>query len=127
MQKKVELDPVHVHNDAEMVSLKLRQPLKARRDPSVWTKTEKERRLWKQHRRFPVPDSKWSAPTKVSRFVGRLTVHVRGLDKTTYSHKCVETDVPYLLSKYRTDKSMIIRAFWNGKEIDPERLLLQAV
>lgn len=124
-EKKV--DPVNVNNDAEMVALGIRNPFVQPRDPSVWTKTEKERKAWRKQRNFPAPDSRWAAPIRVSRFTGRLIVHVKGMDKTTYSHTCPDTDVQYLLGKYKSDKSSIVRAFWNGKEIDPERLLQQAI
>lgn len=124
-EKKVE--PVNVNDDAMMVSLGIRKPFVQPRDPSVWTKTEKERKAWKKQRNFPTPNSRWAAPTRSSRFTGRLIVHVKGMDKTTYSHICPETDVQYLLGKYKSDNSSIIRAFWNGKEIDPERLFKQAV
>lgn len=131
MEKKVkrerEDEKVDVYNDAEMVALGIRNPFVKPRDPSVWTKTEKERAAWKQHRRFPAPNYGWAAPTKSSRFIGRLIVSVKGLDKTTYCHKCSDIDLPYILSKYKTERSSIIRAFWNGKEINPEVLLKQAV
>lgn len=127
IEKKREDMRVDVNNDAEMVALGIRNPHVLPRDPSVWTKTEKERRAWRKQRHFPAPDSRWAPPVKVSRFTGRLTVNVRGLDKTTYSHNCPETDIPYLLGKYKSEHSSIVRAFWNGKEIDPEHLLKQAV
>lgn len=127
-EKKKEGDKkVDVTNDAEMVALGIRNPNLTPRDPSVWTKTEKERKAWKKQRNFPAPNSRWAAPVKVSRFIGRLVVNVKGLDKTTYCHNCPETDIPYLLNKYRSERSSIVRAFWNGKEIDPERLLQQAI
>nr|DAJ71567.1 MAG TPA: hypothetical protein [Caudoviricetes sp.]DAN75112.1 MAG TPA: hypothetical protein [Caudoviricetes sp.] len=126
-KKKEEDKRVDVNNDAEMVALGIRNPFVTPRDPSVWTKTEKERKAWKKQRRFPAPDSRWAPPARTSRFVGRLIVNVKGLDKTTYRHDCPETDIPYLLSKYKSEHSSIVRAFWNGKEIDPERLLKQAV
>lgn len=127
VKKKEEDKKVDVHNDSEMVSLGIRCPLMTPRDPSVWTKTEKERKAWKRQRRFPAPTSRWAPPVKPSRFTGRLIVHVRGLDKTTYCHNCPEIDIPYLLSKYKSEDSSIIKVFWNGKEIDPERLLRQAI
>lgn len=126
-KKKEEDKRVDVNNDAEMVALGIRNPHIKPRDPSVWTKTEKERKAWKKQRRFPAPNSRWMPPVITSQFKGRLTVNVKGLGKTTYSHNCPETDIPYLLGKYKSEHSSIIRAFWNGKEIDPERLLKQAV
>lgn len=122
-EKKVE--PVDVNNDAQMVALGIRPPHVKPRDPSVWT--EKERKAWRKQRHFPAPDTRWAAPVRPSRFIGRLIVHVKGLDKTTYRHDCPETDLAYLLGKYKNEHCTIVKAFWNGKQIDPERLLLQAI
>lgn len=126
-KKREEDGRVDVTNDAEMVALGIRNPSITPRDSSVWTKTEKERRALKKWRHFKTPDSRWAPHKKTSGFMGRLIVNVSGLDKTTYSHNCSETDVPYLLNKYKSERSSIVKAFWNGKEIDPERLLKQAV
>lgn len=124
-EKKVE--PVDVNNDAQMVALGIRPPHVKPRNPSVWTKTEKERKAWRKQRHFPAPDTSWAAPIRPSRFIGRLIVHVKGSDKTTYRHDCPETDLAYLLGKYKNEHCTIVKAFWNGKQIDPERLLLQAI
>lgn len=124
-EKKIE--PVDVNNDAQMVAFGIRPPHLKPRDPSVWSKTEKERKAWKKQRHFPAPNTRWAPPVKPSKFVGRLIVHVRGLEKTTYRHDCPETDLPYLLGKYKNEFCTIVKAFWNGKEIDPERLLQQAI
>lgn len=124
-EKKV--GPVDVNNDAQMVALGIRPSHVKPRDPSVWTKTEKERKAWRKQRHFPAPDTRWAAPVRPSRFIGRLIVHVKGLDKTTYRHDCPETDLAYLLGKYKNEHCTIVKAFWNGKQIDPERLLLQAI
>lgn len=122
--KKVEMEPVDVTNDAEMVAAGLRQPSVTPRDKSVWEKTDKERRLWKKQRRFPAPDSRWAAPDKTGGLPGKLVVQVDGLEKTTFSHKCTTTDVRYLLSKYKTENSSIIKCSWNGKEFNPEDIRL---
>lgn len=124
---KKEVKPVDVNNDAMMVAEGIRNPFVRKRDQSVWSKSDKERKAWKKRRHFPVPDTRWSPPTKYTGFTGKLIVNVRGLEKTTFSHTCLETDIQYLLSKYKSDKCAIVRAFWNGREINPEGLLQQAV
>lgn len=126
-EKKEENRKVDVNNDAEMIALGIRNPHVKPHDPSVWIKTEKERKAWKKQRRFPAPNLRWAPPTRALRFIGRLIINVKGFDKTTYCHNCSEMDIPYLLSKYKGEHSSIVRAFWNGKEIDPERILEQAV
>lgn len=126
-EEKKEEKKVDITNDAEMVMLGIRPRPVTPRDPSIWTKTEKERKAWRKQRCFPAPDSRWAPPAKPSRFTGRLIVHVQGMDKTTYSHNCPESDLSYILGKYKNEHCSIVRAFWNGKEIDPERILQQAV
>lgn len=125
--KKVEVEPIDVNNDAMMIAAGLRQPSVKPRDPSVWSKTDKERKLWKRYRRFPIPEGNWPAPIKSSRFVGVLIVNVKGMDKTTFSHKCSDVSMPDILSRYKSETCTIVRAFWNGKEINPESLYKPAV
>ena len=124
--KKVreEREPVDVMDNEMMVREGLRQPNRVPRDPSVWTKTDKEKRLWKKYRRFPAPDSRWAAPEKGGGLPGKLIVQVKGMEKSTFSHKCTTTDVPYLLSKYKTETSSIVKCSWNGKTFDAENLRL---
>lgn len=120
-------EKVNVNNDAEMVSLGIRPRLVAPRCMSLWTKTEREREMWKKYRRFPAPNYGWAPPAKSSKFIGRLIVNVKGMEKTTYCHHCLESDLSYILSKYKNEHCSIVRAFWNGKEINPEHLLQRAV
>lgn len=119
--------PVNINNDEEMVRLGIRPPKVNPRDPSVWSKTEKERQIWRKVKNFPAPDTRWAAPIKSSKFIGRLIVHVRGLDKTTYRHDCYQSDLPYILKKYENESSTIVKAFWNGKEINTEYLLKHSI
>lgn len=126
-KEKTMLSPVDVNNDAEMVSAGIRNPFVKPRDPSVWTKTEKERKVWKKHRHFPAPNIRWAAPERISKYSAKLIVQVQGLENTTYSHKCTDIDVSYILGKYKTEHCSIIGAFWNGREISPEGLYRQSI
>lgn len=121
---RVEMEPVDVMDNEMMVREGLRQPNRVPRDPSVWTKTEKEKRLWKKYRRFPAPNSCWAGPEKTGGLPGKLIIQVKGLEKSTYCHNCLTTDVRYLLSKYKTERSSIVKSSWNGCTFDPERLHL---
>lgn len=123
MKKEEKEKKVNVNNDAEMVSLGIRPRMRTPRDSSVWSKTEKERAAWKKQRRFPAPNTRWAEPQKPNKFIGCLIIHVKGLDKTTYRHNCSEFDLVYLLNKYKNEHCTITKVFWNGKQIDPERLL----
>lgn len=120
--KKVreEVEAVDVTNNEMMIQEGLRQPNRVPRDPSVWSKTEKERRLWRKYRRVAIPNQSWTAPEKTGGLPGKLIIQVRGLGKTTYAYKCLTTDVRYLLSKYKTNYSSIVKSSWNGKTFDPE-------
>ena len=53
------------NDDAFLVAEHLRQPSVKPRDPNVWTKTPKERKLWKKFRRVPAPNYNWSEPVKI--------------------------------------------------------------
>ena len=70
-------------DDAFMVAEHLRQPSVTPRDPSVWSKTPKERKLWKRYRRFPAPSYQWPAPAKSIPIPGTLVVYVKGGNFTT--------------------------------------------
>lgn len=124
-RQEVKIEPVDVTNDAMMVAAGLRQPMRVPRDPSVWSKTAKERSKWQEHRRFPTPSGQWSAPEKSGGLPGVLVVSVRGCEKTTYSHKCNTSDVKHLLSRYKSMTSSVVKCSWNGKTIDPENILLR--
>lgn len=121
---RVELDLVDITNDEMMIREGLRQPIQTPRDPSVWTKTEKEKRLWKKYRRVLAPNTRWASPEKSNGLPGKLIIQVRGLEQSTYSHKCLTTDVLYLLSKYKTESSSIVKSSWNGQTFDPEHIRL---
>lgn len=121
---RVELEPVDVMDNEMMIREGLRQPDRIPRDLSVWTKTDKERKLWRKYRRFPVPNSRWAAPEKSGGLPGKLVVQVEGMEKTTYAHKCLTTDVHYLLSKYKTENSNIVKCSWNGKTFYAETVCL---
>ena len=124
-------------DDAFMVAEHLRQPSVTPRDPSVWSKTPKERKLWKRYRRFPAPSYQWPAPAKSIPIPGTLVVYVKGgnfttgkmnpktnkpIPKNTFSHKCIQSDIPFLLSKYKTEKSQVTKYSWNGKTYAPDCL-----
>ena len=58
MKKKIinkSSSPVDVYNDYEMVSLGIRKPVFTPRDPSVWTKTLKEKKALKKDQSIPPP------------------------------------------------------------------------
>ena len=125
------------NDDAFLVAEHLRQPSVKPRDPNVWTKTPKERKLWKKFRRVPAPNYNWSEPVKIIDIPGTLVVYVKGgnfttgklnpktkkpIPKTTFSHKCIQSNIPYILGKYKTPKSEVLKYSWNGKMYSPDNL-----
>lgn len=125
------------NDDAFLVAEHLRQPSVKPRDPNVWTKTPKERKLWKKFRRVPAPNYNWPEPVKTIDIPGTLVVYVKGgnfttgklnpktkkpIPKTTFSHKCIQSDIPYILGKYKTPKSEVLKYSWNGKTYSPDNL-----
>lgn len=138
IKKQREVKPVDIHNDAEMVALGLRLPAYPGRDESVWSKTAKEKALLKKmkHSCTTKLDRGWGAPPKSIPIPGRLIVRIKPSDnfimvtkegkilkKTTYSHKCIQSDIPRILSKY-TEKgnSIVISYSWNGKTYNPKEV-----
>ena len=93
--------------------------------------------MWKRYRRFPAPSYHWPAPAKSIPIPGTLVVYVKGgnfttgkmnpktnkpIPKNTLSHKCIQSDIPFLLSKYKTEKSQVTKYSWNGKTYAPDCL-----
>lgn len=125
-----------LNDDTFMVAENLRQPSVQPRDKGVWTKTDKERKLWRKARRFPAPNYNWASPMKSINIPGTLIVYVNGnlttgridpkthkpITKTTFSHKCIQSDIAFLLGKYKTDKSQVLKYSWNGKTYSPDCL-----
>ena len=103
--------PVNVNNDAEMVELGIRAP---KWNPIVFTQDDKasinrERRIHKRD-----VDNGWSGPIKVIPFHSKLIVYTTGLDKTTYSHKCGQSDIPRILATHAKAHE-VLKYSWNGK------------
>lgn len=138
--EKIEKDDlkVDVYNDAEMVGLGIRpRPLEPR-DPKVWTKSytdKKNARLVRNHLKHAFDYINWAAPAKSIPIPGTLIVTIKGhknfseklkngktFYKTTFSHKCIQSDIPNILNKYiirQNDKpanNLIVKYKWNGKE-----------
>lgn len=129
-----EVSWVDIHNDSLMVKLGIRQPNLEPRDPSVWTKTPKEKKAVRKMKRS-VKDS-WISGGLVQKksipVYGKLIVNVMKNDKfkipgtyhikTTFSHNCGQADIPFILSKYSytnnngETKSLVISYKWLGKE-----------
>lgn len=116
--KRKELPPVNIHNDQECIDLGLRLPKRVPRDPSIWTKSSKDKRALKAIKKtVKTPNLGWAPPQKESRLSETLIINVKDYPKTTYTFKnCPETNIDYILNKY---KDVLIKAFFGGKQIYP--------
>lgn len=94
------------------------------RDPSVWTKTLKEKKILKTQRRIHKHSlkSKSSTPWKEIPVYGKIILYLKPgpLDKenfkSTVSFECGQADVPEIVNKR---KNQLIKYFWNGRTYFP--------
>ena len=140
-------NPVDVSNDFEMVSLGIRVPVAVPRDESVWTKTDKEKKLLRRlrNRNYNLANGikkpSYSIPVR-DKLIITIAPHPKfGKNKrnkkgeivhntiTTFSHVCGQSDIPQILSLFNVyDKStkkmknLVIKYHWNGKEYAPNML-----
>lgn len=113
---KHESDWVDVNDDALMVKLGIRHPSAAPRDPSVWTKSPKEKALLKKLRNHKsgILAKGGSSEKYEPLFKYTLCVTIakdgkfmqfdkklkRKVFKTTFSHKCYKKEIPFILNRY---------------------------
>jgi len=121
MKEKNNIEWVDVHNDELMVKLGIRYPNLQPKDMSVWTKTDREKKILNKLRnRF-----KHSLKTGSISIGRRIPVYdkliiqikpIKGL-KTTYSHICGQSDIPRILSNYVDSKgrNIVIKYRWVNK------------
>ena len=57
--------------------------------------------------------SRWADPIKHIPFYGKLIVYTKSKDKTTFSHKCGQSDIPRILGRH--DINEVLKYTWNGK------------
>ncbi len=126
---------IDIHDDDVMRANGLWRPYDVTpRDPSVWTKTNAERKLIKKLR------GTWkgldlhfhNVPRKFIQVPGKLIIQLKKnktYPKTTYSIKCWQSDIPEILAKYTiTDKktktsiTAVAKYKWNGKTYSPAEL-----
>lgn len=113
---KHESDWVDVNDDALMVKLGIRYPNAAPRDPSVWTKSPKEKALLKKLRNHKSgllakggsfekyePLFKYTLCVTIAKndkFMQFDKKLKRRVFKTTFSHKCYKKEIPFILNRY---------------------------
>lgn len=144
VEKQVKDEKVNVYNDEEMVSLGIRNPKVSPRDPNVWTKTLEEKAKARVARNtIKACFSSNISKNKYVPFYGDLIVYIKPsskyytvdaksgkkFNKTTFSHKCNQSDIPFILSKYfeldpriNLRISLVVKYSWNGKTYSPREL-----
>lgn len=97
------------------------------RDPSVWTKTLKEKRILKTQRRIHKHSlkSKTLAPWREIPVYDKIILYLKPgpLDKenfkSTISFKCGQADIPEIIHNRR---KQLVKYYWNGKTYSPDEL-----
>ena len=134
--KKKEDEWVDVHDEALMVALGIRNPNLEPRDPSVWTKTAKEKALLKHLRnsRGGVLASGSSFVKYEPLFKYKLIITIkkddkfmtydkklkRKVHKTVFSHTCYPKEVPFILNRYYNEegKSIVTKYSYAGHQFN---------
>lgn len=138
-------EKVNVYNDAEMVSLGIRNPKVTPRDPAVWTKTLEEKakaRVARHSIKTQFSSGGNSSPKSIPVY-SKLIVYIKPSEKfqaidgktgkrfkkTVFSHKCGQSDIPSILAKYverdaklNVSYSLVTKYSWNGKTYGAKEL-----
>ena len=140
MKKKTEEEWIDIHDDALMVSLGLRQPKLIPRDPSVWTKSKKEKEFIKKMKHSISQQfvNTWGGKKDIVNFKGKLNVTIkkndsftmydstlkRRIPKTTFSFNCYEYYIPFILQRFKISKTedLVIKVTFNGKPYTSTKL-----
>lgn len=122
---------VDVHDEDLMIALGIHPPFAALKDPYVWTKTYKEKKLLagvkhKTRMHFSIGPIR-SIPVKA-----KLIIYLRKnkrFPKTTYSIVCWQHEIPFILSQYSIRNkhtnafdSIVIKYVYNGRTYNPGEL-----
>lgn len=127
---------VDVHDEALMVQLGIRNPNAEPRDPSVWTKSVKEKSLLKRLRNSKggilatggmfekyEPLFKYKLIITIKKNDKFMTFDKklkRRVFKTVYSHTCYLKEVPFILNRYCDEegKTLIRKYKFNGHDFN---------
>lgn len=114
----------HITDDDWMVAEGLRSPNVQPRDLSVWIKTDEEKEQIRKLKRQKYHITRGSAGgRKHIPIYLKLVVQVRGWEKTTYSLKCWQADIPRIIGNFNTgDGKEVIKYQWNGKTYKPNEV-----
>lgn len=113
----------HINDDAWMVAENLRQPQVQPRDQSVWSKTPHEREILKEykHQEYRLTRNSAAAKKTIPVF-NKLIVYTRGLNKTTHSIRCWQSEISEVLERLVSKGAKLIKYQWNGKVYQPNEV-----
>lgn len=127
--KEREIEWVDVHDDALMVKLGIRNPDLQPRDPSVWTKTPKEKKILKKLRNTHKRNTLGAKRSNNNH--GVLLVYIKpdiknalkvfngipnkGTIKTTFSFVCNRYNINDILENMKK-KYSVVKYRWNGND-----------
>lgn len=134
---------VNINDKDLMISLGIHPKNAEPRDPSVWTKTIKEKndskRMYLKHKKDKLTGS--NGYTSRIPLHDRLIVHIKADSnyalkknadgtpdtstiKTTHSIHCCQSDIPFILAKFVDSKgdNIVTKYRWNGKTYCPTEL-----
>lgn len=123
---------IDVHNDHVMRAMGLYRPFNITpRDPSVWTKTNKERKELRKMKHSHKEDMHFHAePKKFIKVRDKLVIYLKKnkiFPNTTYSFECWQSSIPSILAKFVINKnhrteSIVLKYRWNGKTYNSSEL-----
>lgn len=119
--KKKELDAVNVHNQQEMINLKLHPNYRVvpdfSKDSSEKGKVYKARK--QQGRDFY--NQKWANhEKKYIPYYDKLILYVKG--ENTKSIYCNQADIPEILIRLKANKKELVKYQWNGRSYQANEL-----
>lgn len=133
-QTKKKEEKVNVHNDDEVRAAGIFRPFDVTpRDPSVWTKTKKERQQLKKMKHIKFPNGHFfHNPPKHPVVTAKLVIYLKKnnkFDKTVYSFMCTDTSVPAHLRNFITTSkngnsvNWIAKYSYNGRYYAPNEAI----
>ncbi len=117
MKKNNDIEYLDLKNEELCIYLGIHPRNATPRDPSVWTKTPKEKQELKKLRLRHKHDKMFgSIPEEATIPVyDKLILYIK--KGPTYSIKCGQSDIKHILNKYGLNN--ILKYSWNGKTYKP--------
>ena len=124
---------IDVHNDNAMRAAGLWRPYDVTpRDPSVWTKTKKEKEKLKRMKYIKFNGHFLDEPRKHPVVTAKLIIYLtknKKFKNTTYSFICTDTKVPGILQRFMIDgkyraKNLVSKYVFNGRTYAPNETII---